>query len=392
MIDSIYLAWRYLNYNKLKTGILIFCVTVICGLPLTLEILLAETERQLVHRAETSPLLVGAKGSALSLVMNSLYYSDEVVETFTMEAVENIMDTGLAIPIPLYIRFKARGFPIVGTTLDYFDFRGLETEQGSLFSFLGQCVIGSEVARRLGLKPGDSLVSSPETLFDIGGTYPLKMKIAGVFKETHSADDMAVFVDIKTAWVIQGLGHGHQDVTTTSDRSVILKRQGKNVTANAKLMQYAEINEENIDSFHLHGDPEGFPVSAVLAVPYDSKGGTILQGRYLDKDSLYQITTPKEVVADLMKNIFKMRNVMDAVIILVGAATVMAMVLVFSMSLRLREKEAEVIFKIGCSRLTIARLFGTELLLITTISGMIIFGLMQVIFHFDQSLVRTLVI
>jgi len=132
-MDSFYLAWRYLSYNKVKTFILISCITIIAVLPLTLEILLDESERQLALRAESSPLLIGAKGSALDLVMNSLYFGNEVPETITMEAAEQVMDTNLAAPIPLFVRFKARDFPVVGTSIDYFDFRNLKFARGEMF-------------------------------------------------------------------------------------------------------------------------------------------------------------------------------------------------------------------------------------------------------------------
>ena len=392
MIDTFYIAWKYIRYNKKKTFILVCCITIIAALPLALEVLLDESERQLALRAESSPLLIGAKGSALDLVMNNLYFGDEVPQTITMAAAEQVMDTGLAAPIPMFVRFKARNFPIVGTTLDYLDFRGLEIEQGGMFTMLGQCVIGSDVARELALEPGDYLVSSPETLFDIAGAYPLKMKIAGVLAPTHGADDLAVFVDIQTAWVIQGLGHGHKDVTRTTDSSVIFKKEKGNVTANAKLMQYTEITEDNIDSFHLHGDSINFPVTAVLALPHDEKSGTILQGRYLKKDIPYQIVRPKEVIDTLMANIFKIRNVLDAVILLVGTATLLALVLVFSLSLRLREREIDVISKLGCSRATIAKLLSAELFIIILMSEVVCGGLLGVVSYYDQVLVRSLFI
>lgn len=391
-MDSFYLAWRYLSYNRLKTFILVGCITIIAVLPLTLEILIDESERQLTLRAESSPLLIGAKDSALDLVMNSLYFADEVPEAITMEALEQVMDTDLAAPIPLFVKFKARDFPIVGTSLDYFDFRNLTFAQGEKFVMLGQCVIGAKVARKLNLGPGDHIVSSPETLFNIAGVYPLKMEITGVLAPSHSADDLAVFVDIPTAWVIDGLGHGHQDVAKTTDSSVILKKEKNNVTANAKLMQYTEITEANIDSFHLHGDPASFPLTAVLVVPYDEKSGTILQGRYLGNETPYQIVQPKEVIDTLMANIFKIRNVLDAVIMLVGIATLLALVLVFSLSLRLREKEIEVIFKLGCSRATIARLLGAEIMIIILISAVFCGGFMALVHYYDQELVRNLFI
>lgn len=390
MMDSLYLAWCYLRFNRTRSLVLISCITIIAALPLALEILLNESERQLSLRAESSPLLIGAKGSALDLVMNSLYFSDEVPETITMTAVEQVMDSDLAEPIPLYIRFHARGYPIVGTSLDYFEFRKLALAQGEIFTMIGQCIIGAEVAQKLKLNPGDSIVSSPETLFDIAGVYPLKMKITGVLAPTHSADDLAVFVDIPTAWVIHGLGHGHKDVTRTTDNSVILKREKSNVAANAKLMQYTEITEENIDSFHLHGNSANFPLTAVLAVPYDEKSGTILQGRYLKKEVPYQIIQPREVIDTLMANIFKIRNVLDAIIMLVGTATLLALILVFSLSLRLREREIDVIFKLGCSRATTARLLGAEIFIIILISSIVCFGLMVLVTQYDQILVRNL--
>jgi len=262
-MDSLYIAWRYLGFNKARTLTLVTCVTLIAFLPLALELLLNESERQLVSRAEATPLLVGAKGSALDLVMNSLYFGDTVPELISMAAVDRVAESELALPIPLYVRFKARGFPIVGTTIDYFDFRGLEVAAGRQLAVLGECVLGARVAEELQLGPGDSLLSSPETVFDLAGIYPLKMRVAGVLAESHGPDDLAVFVDVKTAWVIQGLVHGHADLQNVTDPTLVMQRSDGNVTATAKVLQFTEITPENIDSFHFHGEPAGYPITGV---------------------------------------------------------------------------------------------------------------------------------
>ena len=391
-MDSLYLAWRYLSYHKLRSVVLICCITIISALPLALEILVDESERQLALRAESSPLLIGAKGSALDLVMNSLYFSEEVPETITMAAIDQVQETGLAAPIPLLVNYRARTFPIVGTTLDYFDFRRLEIAAGKMFSVIGQCVLGAEVARKLNLGPGDSITSAPEAMFDIAGVYPLKMRITGVLAVSDNADDRAVFVDIRTAWIIGGLGHGHVDVTRTTDESVILKKEDGNVTANAKLMQYQEITEDNIDSFHLHGDPALFPITAVLTVPDTPKSSTILQGRYLDKDIPYQMVRPAEVIESLLATIFRIRNVLDGVVLVVGSGTLLALLLVFSLSLRLREKELQTIYKLGASRTTVVRLLGGEIFIIVSLSALLCVGIALFVNHFDQELVRRLFI
>ena len=392
MLDSLYIAWKYVSYNKIKTATLVACITLITFLPFSLELLLNESERQLMSRAVHTPLIVGAKGSSLDLVMNTLYFGEDVPELITMAASDRIADTDLALPIPMYVRFKARGNPIVGTTLDYFDFRGLKIAQGRQLAVLGDCVLGAKVAENLALKPDDSLVSSPESLFDLAGVYPLKMKVVGVLEKSHTSDDLAVFVDLKTAWVIQGLGHGHQDVTKIEDTTLILKRTESNVSATAKLFHYTEITEKNMASFHFHGNLSAYPISAVIAVPYDAKSGTILRGRYLSKEETQQIVRPEEVIAGLLQNIFRIKNVLDAVIAVVALATVLAVILVFALSLRLRQREIQTIFKIGCSRLTIVKLMAAEIMIIVLTSAVLCSIMIFAVQNISHELVRMLFI
>jgi len=392
LIDSLYIAWQYIRSNRIRTATLIACITLISFLPAALQLLLGESERQLMSRAALTPLVIGAKGSSLDLVMNSLYFSDEMPELISMEASEWVMESDLALPIPVYARFHARGNPIVGTTLDYFDFRGLKVAEGRNLALLGDCVLGARVAQKLDLKPGDSLLSSPETLFDLAGVYPLKMKVVGVLQKSHTSDDLAVFVDIKTTWVIQGLGHGHQDVTKLKDPTLILKRSESTVAATAKLYHHTEITEKNIDSFHFHGNTSAYPITAVIAVHYDDKSGTILRGRYLSKDESLQIIKPEEVIDGLLQNIFRIKNVLDAVISVVALATIMAVILVFALSLRLRQREIQTIFKLGCSRLTIVRLVSAEIFIIVLTSGLLCGVMIMVVNQISNDLVRALFI
>jgi putative ABC transport system permease protein len=392
MLDSFYIAWKYIRYNRIKTAVLVACITLISFLPFALQLLLHESERQLMSRAVETPLVVGKKGSSLDLVMNTLYFGDDVPELLTMAASDRIADTDLSLPIPMYVRFKTRGNPIVGTTLDYFEFRGLKMARGRQIAVLGDCVLGARVAESLDLKPGDSLVSSPESLFDLAGVYPLKMKVAGVLQKSHTPDDRAVFVDLKTAWVIQGLGHGHQDVTQLKDPTLVLKRTESNVAATAKLFHYTEITEKNMASFHFHGNLSAYPISAIIAVPYDAKSGTILRGRYLSKNETQQIAKPEEVIDGLLQNIFRIKNVLDAVIAMVTLATVLAVILVFALSLRLRQREIQTIFKIGCSRMTTAKLIAAEIVIIIFSSAVLCSVLMVVVRSVANDLVRMLFI
>ena len=147
----------------------------------------------------------------------------------------------------------------------------------------------STIAMRL---PTDSLVTSPESLFDFAGAYPLKLNVVGVLGPRNAPDDDAVFVDIKTSWVIQGLGHGHQDLADPSAASTVLSREGRRITANASVVEYNEITQANIDSFHFHGGLDDYPVTAVIAVPHDEKSQVLLMGRYQGNSEAVQVVQP----------------------------------------------------------------------------------------------------
>ena len=218
------------------------------------------------------------------------------------------------------------------------------------------------------------------------------MQVAGVLQRSHTPDDLAVFVDIKTAWVVQGLVHGHEDVTRPQDASVIIERTDANVVANARLVEYTEITTENIDSFHFHGAPVDYPLSAVIAVPDDAKAGTILRGRYLDGDAGYQLVVPETVIDGLLANIFRIKHMLDAVILVVGIATVLALILVFALSIRLRQREIHTVFRIGGSRLTIARLLAAEIAIIVLFSGLLCTAAIVLVHQYSNELVRTLFI
>ena len=373
MRDVLYLAWRYLAYHRLKTLILIGSITLIVFLPAALNVLVGQSARELTARAEATPLLLGARGSRLELVLSSLYFESDTPALTTYAQAVRLGETGLALPVPLYVRFHARGHPIVGTTLDYFGFRRLRVAAGRTMAVLGECVLGSAAAEGLDLEPGDSLVSSPESVFDLAGVYPLKMKVAGVLAPSYTADDRAVFVDLKTAWVIEGLVHGHQDLSAPEAAATVLKRTGDTITANASVVQYNEITAENIDSFHFHGDLSDYPVSAVIAVPHDRKSGTILMGRYEGAEEVCQIARPETVMTELLGTVFTVRGFVVAALALVALATAATAALVFLLSYRLRRREIETMVKIGGSRPSIAALLVSEVVVVL-VTGVLLAG------------------
>ena len=387
-MHSLYVAWQYLRFHKLRTIVLIAALTLITYLPLVVHILVRASEVQMLERSRSTPLVLGQKGSALDLVMNTLYFASKPPETVTMREADRIDETGFAVAIPVYNRYTARGFPVVGTTLDYLSFRQLEVASGRMLAVLGECVLGAAVADQIGLGPGDTLISTPENPFDLTGVYPLRMQVVGVLKARHTPDDRAVFVDVKTAWVIEGLGHGHEDVATASDPQVVLTEQDGKLVASAKIVQYTEITPDNLDSFHFHGDTSGFPLTSIIAVPHDDKSATLLRGRYLPETSPLQLTVPLGVVQALLQNIFKIQRVLNIIFAVVSVAMLLTILLIIALSLRLRQAEIETMYKLGCSRLKMAELVAAELGVIVVVSLALTAGLTGLALHWQTALMQ----
>jgi putative ABC transport system permease protein len=391
MSETLYLAWRYLTFHKLKTGVLLTSITLILYLPVGLRVLVDQSSRQLTARAEATPLIIGSKGSPLELVLNSLYFGAETPEPLTQEQVQRVSDDGLALAIPLHTRFRARGHPIVGTTLDYFELRDLRLAEGRQLSMLGECVLGAAAARALGAGPGDHVISSPENVFDLAGVYPLKMKVVGVLSFSDGPDDDAIFVDVKTAWVIQGLGHGHQDLTGPAAAGSILSREGNRVTANASVVQYNEITAENIGSFHFHGDLSAYPVTAIIVVPEDAKASALLQGRYQSADDTAQIVGPVAVMDELLDTILTVERFVIAGAMILGLATLASAALVSWLSLRLRRREIETLHKIGGSRFSIGLLMTSEIAAVLLAGAVLATGMTLLTSQFGSLAIRALV-
>ena len=363
MSGALRLGWRYLAFHRFKSTVLVAAVTLMIFLPAATRLLVEDSAEALTARAAETPLLVGAKASQLELVLSSLYFHAESPPEISYQVYQEIQDTGLARAIPLNTRFNARGFPIVGTNLDYFEFRGLELDEGRMMGLLGECVIGANVARSLDIGSGDSVVSSPETVFDLAGTYPLKMNVAGVLAASGTPDDDAVFVDVRTTWVIQGLGHGHQDLENAG-KAVVLSRGEGTVTANAALVQYNEITTDNVREFHFHGDTSGFPLTSVIAVPPDEKNGTLLRGRYLEEGVEQQLVVPDEVLGDLLETVFTVQNYVVFGLVMLSLATVAVITLVFLLSHQLRRGEIFTLRRMGASRGFIATLVASEIVFV----------------------------
>ena len=368
MRNALLLAWRYMRFHRARTAILLVVISIALYLPAAVHVLVGRYHRLMIARAEQTPLVVGAKGSAYDLVLGALYFKGRLDQRLTMAQVREIRATARARAVPLYLRYTAGGHPIVGTTLDYFEFRRLRVARGRLPQLLGEAVLGAAAARRLEVRVGDKILTDHEKVYDISSSYPLLMRVAGILADSGTADDLAVFCDIKTTWIIKGIGHGHLAARDITDPALINRVTGRNIVMSGAVMQHNEVTPKLLESFHFHGDQSKYPVSAVVILPDDAKSRTILTARYR-RSGTVQAAVPSEVVRKMMDIVFRVKRFLDAIFATVLVSTGLFLVLVILLSLRIRRREIQTLHKIGCSRWTVAGLQAAEIAILLAVSA-----------------------
>ena len=368
MGHAFYLAARYLIFHRTRSLTLIACLSLMAALPVGLHQMLGEGQRQMRARAEATPLLLTPGGSTVDTTLAVLNFSGGDLPTLPIGTLKALQDRDWGVTLPIFSRFKVQGQTLVGVTLDYFDVRGLRLAQGDTLTLLGDCVLGAAAARALNRRNGDELLTETENFFDLAGAFPLKLHVVGVLQPTGTADDEAIFIDLKTSWIMEGLGHGHP--APSGDAVVGL--------SDARLQRFTEITPDNLDSFHFHGEPDQYPMTAAIIVPKDPRSSALIKGRFVDNRSSVRLIEPRWVVQDLMDSFFRITRLFDGVILATSVATLLALGLIFSLTLRLRRREMETSLHIGCSRLFGGKLVLAELLLLLLASGLLSAALITV--------------
>ena len=373
--DATFLAGRHLVHHRGRSMLLVTALFLVVVLPISVDRIVDVGERGLRARAEGTPMVAGAPGAAIDLVLAALYFRGAPGETFPQGDLDPVVADGLGAVFPLVLGDRAKQAPLVGTDPDYLAFRGLTCRSGRPFVVAGECVLGASVAARTGVAVGDRILTEPRELFDLAGAYPLRMEVVGVLEASGQPDDEAVFTTTSTAWIVQGLGHGHEDLTVSTDPELVMGERDGMVVGTAKVREFVEITDENRDSFHFHGSISQMPVDAAIVVPFDARSETIAFARAETGRLPIQMVRSVQVVDDLLVETFRIRRIMLVVLGTVAVGTLLLVGVVMALSVRVRATEIETMHLIGCGRGRVPLFISTEigfLLLAATAAAMVV--------------------
>lgn len=217
------IAWRNIRQRLLTSGLtalaLALGVTLVVA---TLVIGNAVTQAFSSGAGLGYNMIVGAKGSPLQLVLNSVYLISRPIEnvpwTFYEEflpgsaradGIDGRFAGSVATAVPICMGDYFRGFRVVGTSAAYFD--RLTPGDGRPFRFAAGAnfrdddffagVLGAAVADRLGLRVGDSF--APTHGADDGAVHD-PFRVVGILARTDTPVDRGVYVNMEGFYLQDG--------------------------------------------------------------------------------------------------------------------------------------------------------------------------------------------
>ncbi len=202
-MTSLALAWAFL---RRRWGQALLSV-VVGALGVAAVETVAIAERELPKAAERAfggvDMVIGPKGSALDLVLCCVLHASDPRGLIPLkEGMDQARNPMVAAAAPIALGDSVRGRRIVGTTADILAVYHAHMAQGAIWTKPLQAVLGSDAARALGLKPGDSFVGTHGLA--PGGEEHSKFPytVTGILAPTGSALDRLVLTDIESVYLI----------------------------------------------------------------------------------------------------------------------------------------------------------------------------------------------
>lgn len=217
-MKTLALSFRYL-WSRPLTALLNLLLLTLGLASITFVLLVGEQINRSFERDLAGiDLVVGAKGSPMQLILAGVFHIDVPPGNIPLEEVEALRrHPQVAQLIPISLGDSFRGFRIVGTTPDYLSHYRMAFAQGQVWAASLQAVVGDQVARSTGLRPGDSF-SGSHGLGSGGeahGDHPYL--VTGILAPCGCVLDRLVITSTESVWQV----HEKEMATDEEDRQAL---------------------------------------------------------------------------------------------------------------------------------------------------------------------------
>ena len=332
-MNLLQLAWSYLRARPLGTLLNVLLLALGIGTIGFVLIVNGQIGDSLTRDAKGIDLVVGAKGSAMQLMLAGIFHLDVPTGNIPLKSAQELArDPLIRRVIPLSIADSFRGFRIVGTTPDDADLYHGTLATGKLWTDRMQAVLGATVAERTNLGLGAQFVGS-HGLAEGGPVHGDSVyTVVGILKPTGTVLDRLVLVNTESVWYV------HEGNVTDPEELTVIKAE-RQVTV--LLVQYAT------------------PLAAV-SLP-----------RKINAETNMQAAAPAYEAARLFKMIGVGADVIRAFGVVVLATAALSLFIALYHALNERAYDIAVLRTLGARRVNIAVMMLLEALLLAAFGSVL---------------------
>ncbi len=158
-------------------------------------------------------MVIGAKGSPLQLILNSMYQIDAPTGNISIEKAKaflNPRNPFVKLVVPISVGDSYNRYRIVGTDHRMLQLYQAEISTGKLWKKVYEVTLGASVANDLNLKIGDKFYGTHGLLNDAAQAHDdaAAFEVVGILKPTGAVIDQLILTPTQSIWAI----HEHSAV------------------------------------------------------------------------------------------------------------------------------------------------------------------------------------
>lgn len=221
------IAWRSLQQRALASTLTSISMALGVALVACVLVIYAAINESFQNAPQGYNLIVGAKGSKLQLVLNTVYHLSSPIENlpyaYYKEFTEGRFAPYVEKVVPVCLGDNFEGYRVVGTVPEMFQVGPQPDAEGETYAYrrgrwlryefaegrnfrhdgFFEAVIGAEVARRTGLKVGSTFRPTHGVADELGHEHDA-FTVVGVLRRTGTPNDRALFVNMEGFYLLEG--------------------------------------------------------------------------------------------------------------------------------------------------------------------------------------------
>ena len=219
---------RSLARHALSSGVAVVSIALACGLAVAVFSLRTQAERAFTESRMGFDAVLGARGSPLQLVLNSVFHLETSPGNLPWSMFEAIAtNTLVKRAVPYVVGDSYRGHRIVGTFAGAFDHASAPRLRagGRLFAAgAREAVVGAAVAEEAELERGARFKPYHGLVNDAAAQHDEEFTVVGVLEATGGPADRAIWVPLEALYamsghVLRGAGEERRGVEAAGDRA-----------------------------------------------------------------------------------------------------------------------------------------------------------------------------